>query len=102
MDKKFVIPILAMMLFLFPNLALSEIVVGDQYVYTYAKIYFQVSAPPTPPVEPVRMLISLGISVVAISYLFRHIDIDFSSRGISKLLAMIFVISALTAILTLI
>lgn len=102
MDVKFVIPLLAVMLFLFPNLALSEIVIGDQYVYTYAKIYFQVSAPPTPPVEPVKMLISLGVSIVGISLLFRFLDIEFSKEGFLKMLVTTFAISALITMLTII
>jgi len=101
-DVKLAIPILALMLFLFSNLALSEIVIGDQYVYTYAKIYFQVSAPPAPPIEPVRFFVSFGISFVAISFLFRFFDIEFSTSGFLKMLGLALAIAILISILTLI
>jgi len=102
MNVKLAIQILALMLFLFPNLALSEIVIGDQYVYTYARIYFEVSAPPTPPIEPVRMLMSLGVSVVGISLLLRFLDIEFSISGVLKILGIALATAILISTLTLI
>jgi len=102
MDAKFVITILAALLVLIPNLALSEVVIGDNYVYTYARVYFEVSAPqPTAP-EPVRMFVSLGVSFVVISLLFRFFDFELSASGVLKILGIALAISIIISILTLI